>query len=186
MTSPRSLPAEVRCTSPPDPPPPPCTPLHWRLKSPASHSDVDQRKHQSFASMTFVWGIQRDRWIPRTKGQLRGKLFHLMTSSCPHPFVCSVITMLNIKQAYQLLWCVMTEVYLESKLHQYTYTHLNKVSCTHDYVIKWKHFPRYMAICAGNSPGTGEYPTQRPLTWSFDVFLRLGIWDAIAPIMTSS
>ena len=27
-------------------------------------------------------GIHRDRWIPRTKGQQRGKWFHLMTSSC--------------------------------------------------------------------------------------------------------
>ena len=31
-----------------------------------------------------VWGIHRDRWISRTNGQLRGKCFHLMTSSwCP-------------------------------------------------------------------------------------------------------
>ena len=45
------------------------------------YSDADQRKHQSSASLAFVWGIQRDRWIPRTKGQLRGKCFHLMTSS---------------------------------------------------------------------------------------------------------
>ena len=45
-------------------------------------SDADQRKHQSSASLAFVWGIHRDRWIPRTKGQLRGKCFHLMTSSC--------------------------------------------------------------------------------------------------------
>ena len=30
----------------------------------------------------FVRGIHRDRWIPRTKGQSRGKCFHLMTSSC--------------------------------------------------------------------------------------------------------
>ena len=42
---------------------------------------LDQRKHQSSASLAFVWGIHRDRWIPRTKGQLRGKCFHLMTSS---------------------------------------------------------------------------------------------------------
>ena len=58
----------------------------WRLKSPASnstvYSDADQRKHQSSASLAFMWGIHRDRWIPRTKGQLRGKCFHLMTSSC--------------------------------------------------------------------------------------------------------
>ena len=43
---------------------------------------ADQRKHQSSALLAFVWGIHRDRWIPRTKGQLRGKCFHLMTSSC--------------------------------------------------------------------------------------------------------
>ena len=46
------------------------------------YSDAFQRKHQSSASLAFVWGIHRDRWIPRTKGQLRGKCFHLMTSSC--------------------------------------------------------------------------------------------------------
>ena len=37
------------------------------------YSDADQRKHQSSASLAFVWGIHRD--------QLRGKCFHLMTSS---------------------------------------------------------------------------------------------------------
>ena len=45
------------------------------------YSDADQRKHQSSASLAFVWGIHRDRWIPRTKGQLRGKCFPLMMSS---------------------------------------------------------------------------------------------------------
>ena len=45
------------------------------------YSDAYQRKHQSSASLAFVWGIHRDRWIPRTKGQLRGKCFYLMTSS---------------------------------------------------------------------------------------------------------
>ena len=46
------------------------------------YSDADQRKHQSSTSLAFVQGIHRDRWITRTKGQLRGKCFHLMTSSC--------------------------------------------------------------------------------------------------------
>ena len=45
------------------------------------YSDADQRKHQSSASLAFVRRIHRDRWIPRTKGQLRGKCFHLVTSS---------------------------------------------------------------------------------------------------------
>ena len=67
----------------------------------------------------------------------------------------------------------------------------------------WRHpmetFSALPAICAGNSPVTGEFPAQRPVTRSFDVFfdlrlnkrlskftiVRLVIWDAIAPIMTS-
>ena len=40
------------------------------------------KKNRSSASLAFVWGIHRDRWIPRTKGQLRGKCLHFMTSSC--------------------------------------------------------------------------------------------------------
>ena len=55
-----------------------------------------------------------------------------------------------------------------------------------------------MTICAGNSPLTGEFPAQRPVTRSFDIFFdlrlnkrlskqpwRLVILDAIVPIMTS-
>ena len=42
----------------------------------------------------------------------------------------------------------------------------------HDDVIKWKHFP-LLALCAGNSPVTGEFPSQRPVTWIFDVFFDL-------------
>ena len=37
------------------------------------YSGAEQRKHQSSASLAFLRGIQRDRWIPRTKGQQRGK-----------------------------------------------------------------------------------------------------------------
>ena len=46
-----------------------------------AYSDADQRKYQSSTSLAFVWGSHRDRWIPCTKGQLRRKCFHLMTSS---------------------------------------------------------------------------------------------------------
>ena len=37
------------------------------------YSGPDQGKHQSSASLGFLRGIHRDRWIPRIKGQLRGK-----------------------------------------------------------------------------------------------------------------
>ena len=52
--------------------------------------------------------------------------------------------------------------------------------CQHDLGLHkieltwWRH---QMAICAGNSPVPGEFPSQRPVTRSFDVFfdLRLNI-----------
>ena len=41
----------------------------------------------------------------------------------------------------------------------------------------WRHqmetFSALMAICAGNSLVSGEFPTQRPVTRSFDVFFDL-------------
>ena len=46
------------------------------------YSGADQRKHQSSASLAFVRGIHRWPVNSPTKGQWRGKCFHLMTSSC--------------------------------------------------------------------------------------------------------
>ena len=41
----------------------------------------------------------------------------------------------------------------------------------------WRHqietFSALLALCAGNSSVTGEFPSQRPVTWSFDVFFDL-------------
>ena len=44
-------------------------------------------------------------------------------------------------------------------------------------VLWWRHqmetFSALLALCAGNSSVTGEFPTQRPVAWSFDVFVDL-------------
>ena len=41
----------------------------------------------------------------------------------------------------------------------------------------WRHqmetFSALLAFCVGNSPATGEFPSQRPVMWSFDVFFDL-------------
>ena len=45
------------------------------------------------------------------------------------------------------------------------------------YISWWRHqmetFSALLAICAGNSPVPGEFPTQRPVTRSFNVFFDL-------------
>ena len=47
------------------------------------------------------------------------------------------------------------------------------------YKAWWRHqmeiFSALLAICVGNSQVTGEFPTQRPVTRVFDVFLDLSL-----------
>ena len=44
-------------------------------------------------------------------------------------------------------------------------------------IQSWRHqmetYPALLAICAGDSPVSGEFPSQRPVTRSFDVFFDL-------------
>ena len=55
------------------------------------------------------------------------------------------------------LWCCVQ--YCISRLHMMTSSNGT--------------FSTLLAICAGNSPVIGEFPTQRPVTRSFDVFFDL-------------
>ena len=49
------------------------------------YSDADQRKHQSSASLVFVWGVHRSTVNSQHKWPVTRKCFHLMTSSCVWP-----------------------------------------------------------------------------------------------------
>ena len=49
----------------------------------------------------------------------------------------------------------------------------------HDGVIKWKHFPRYRPFVRGIHR-SGEFPTQRPVTRSFDVFFDLRLNERLS------
>ena len=48
-------------------------------------------------------------------------------------------------------------------------THLRFAWC----VTKLNHFSVLLVLCAGNSPVTDEFPSQRPVTLSFDVFFDI-------------
>ena len=41
----------------------------------------------------------------------------------------------------------------------------------HDDVHQRETFSTLLALCVGNSPLTGEFPAQRPVAWSFSVFM---------------
>ena len=41
-------------------------------------------------------------------------------------------------------------------------------------------FSALLAICGGNSPVAGEFPSQRPATQSFDVFFDLRLYKRLS------
>ena len=63
----------------------------------------------------------------------------------------------------------------------YLYPTLNKIYLILSYIRQcfswWRHqmepFSTLLALCAGNSPVTGEFPSQRPVTRSFRAFFDL-------------
>ena len=155
------------------------------------YSDADQRKHESSASLAIVRGIHRDRWIPRTKGQWRGKWSHLMTSSCIcnsviidgwrfppdiwnklFGFACRHFPYGNVfLVSMRLVWRrFKTQRPEQHGRHLAVFlSAFSWMISMHDDVIKWMHFPRYWSL-------VWDYrwiPSPRPVTRSFDIFFDL-------------
>ena len=102
------------------------------------------------------------------------------------------------QSAIQEIWAILVICRNSSLPHQHTDKNLTAVIFTHFGAIQkliilcprtapypnsisgspwWRHqmetFSALPAICAGNSPVAGEFPAQRPVTRSFDVFFDL-------------
>ena len=81
----------------------------------------------------------------------------------------------------EMLWisCMHCLTYHTFSRTRYNVNCVNKVSHnihSYDLLTWWRHqmetFSALLAICAGNSLVTGEFPSQRPVTRSFDVFFN--------------
>ena len=46
--------------------------------------------------------------------------------------------------------------------------------------LQMETYSALLAFCAGNSPVTGEFPTQRPVTQSFDIFFDLHLNELLS------
>ena len=99
---------------------------------------------------------------------------------------------LGVKQAsghYRIQWWLILMTCICIIRHQWVtcwaciYDVICMIICPHHTMPKlfcltwWGHqmeaFSTLLAICAGNSPVTGEFPVQRPVTQSFDVFFDM-------------
>ena len=151
------------------------------------YSSEDQRKHKSSAPLTFVRGIHRTPVNSPQKWPVTWKMFPfddvIMTNivsyqflpqtptKCPHHFMCSNITP---------LYMVIFDVGVYSILIYITNCTLFQIMECRFFLMFfswWRYqmetFSALLALCAGNSPVTYEFPAQRPVTRSFDVFFDL-------------
>ena len=80
-------------------------------------------------------------------------------------------------------WGLSNNILVMNELLIYTFCEAMLSHYQQSCYLKWKHitwwrhqmetFSVSLAICAGNSPVPGEFPAQRPVTRSFDVFFDL-------------
>ena len=122
------------------------------------YSGADQGKHQSSASLAFLRGIHRwpVTWKMFPFDDIIMKLTH--NSSLRVKKWANVPTQrtTDAESIAMLSWYLK-----ESRL------------CPCLMMSSNETFSALLALCVGNSPFAGEFPTQRPVTWSFDVFFDL-------------
>ena len=87
----------------------------------------------------------------------------------------------------EIIWLLHVRQ-VNDKLTQPTGNHWLAASCRLTQRSWWRHqmetFSALLAICAGKSPVPGEFPTQRPVTRSFNVFFDLRVTNGWVNIIT--
>ena len=128
-----------------------------------SFVQADQRKHQSSASLAFVKGIHRWPMDSPHKGPVTRKMF---------PF--NDVIMFNARAAYKVAPCFAKS---QDECYWPQNPTNNPVTAQEGVFSLWRHqmetFSALLALSAGNSPVTSEFPSRRPVTGSFDVFFDL-------------
>ena len=79
--------------------------------------------------------------------------------------------MLTCQKVIQLIYQFINSVLFSDAFLSRSY--LIMTSSNAWWRVQMEKFPAPLAICAGNSPVIGEFPAQRPVTRSFDVFFNV-------------
>ena len=110
---------------------------------------------EMFAISIFIVFQRFLRWLFKFEGSMDGKW---------------AMVYVIWKERWLRFWCHM------ESLHRYKVYELG-IAETSFYRAWWSHqmetFSALLALCAWNSPVTAEFPSQRPMTRSFDVFFDL-------------
>ena len=149
---------------------------YTRKLFPTNHDDIIIWNH-FLRNWPFVRGIHRSPVNSPHKGQWRRALMFSLIYAWINVWVNNreAGDLRRYRSHYDVT--VMTVVRFFSSVYYPMYV----ISCDHISINGiarwwpwWRHqmetFSALLALCAGNSPITGEFPSQRPVTRSFDVF----------------
>ena len=78
----------------------------------------------------------------------------------------------NINGIVKLAWCSKYYCINFQRDASSWYICMTNIKCRPWWRHQMETFSALLALCAGNSPVTGEIPSQRPVTRSFDVFIN--------------
>ena len=135
------------------------------------YNSLLQRNYEESACMIWSWfawydipGVVRERWTSNYMIMVvicSQHIWGLLQCSIRSLITCPGGQLLEVMWINQLYWVTQN----------YTDTHRdNEIR----YDATWRHqmetFSATPAFCVGNSPFTGEFPAQRPVKRSFDVF----------------
>ena len=149
--------------------------------------------------LRLVWNCWRYNWL---LAWIHCKIssiqfnFNSIQSSCEMHHEAGNIIGFSSSSPQIYTFCLLSHIHSSQNarilLHKFTPASICKSEKTwrqlsgHDHLLcrftLWRHqmetFSALLALCAGNSPVTGEFPTQRPVTRSFDALfdLRLISW----------
>ena len=89
-----------------------------------------------------------------------------------------------------LYWCWYIYQYFRIKLLWYIHVRQLSTNTPVDPLSWWRHqmetFCALLALCEGNPPVTGGFPSQRPVTRSFDVFFICAWINRYQPLSKQS
>ena len=143
------------------------------------YSGADQRKHQSSASLAFVWGIHRGPVNSPRKWPVTRKLFPfddvIMSYSIFLPVLCCASQGIPVACCVALLWWnqVVTQ-YPTQSLSALIVLCLTMMTSSNGNIF------RVTGPMCGEFTGPGDFPAQRPATRSFDVFFDLRLYKRLS------
>ena len=147
---------------------------HWREFSSEKNQNVDKISIECHSRLSHLWSNMIDKIYYQILTKGLSSTTQLRCSALTH-FTRSELFWRN---AYLCIWYRVRLIILSLILFEFAINDDKILSVEQIDILPWKRhqvetISALLALCTGNSLVTGEFPSKRPVTRSFDVFFDL-------------